>query len=173
MPTVFFGLKLKSFPRIYIHPYTLFLYFWLRWVFVAVRRVSLVVASGGCSSLRCAGFSLWWPLLLQGTGSKCAGFSSCGTWAQELWLAGSGIVCGLRSCGSRSLERRLSSCGSWALERRLSSCGLRSLERGLSSCGVRAPGCGLRSCGTQAPYTLFLKLPVCLASSTTAPLQSS
>ena len=43
---------------------------------------SLVVASGGYSSLRCAGFSLRWLLLLQSTGSRRAGFSSCGTRAQ-------------------------------------------------------------------------------------------
>ena len=65
------------------------IYFWLRWVFVAVRRLSLVVASGGYSSLWCAGFSLLWPLLLWSTGSRHAGFSSCGTWAQQLWLASS------------------------------------------------------------------------------------
>ena len=56
--------------------------FWLHWVFVATRRLSLVVASGGCSSLRCAGFSLCWLLLLRSMGSRCTGFSSCGTWAQ-------------------------------------------------------------------------------------------
>ena len=28
-----------------------FIYFWLRWVFVAAHRLSLVVASGGYSSL--------------------------------------------------------------------------------------------------------------------------
>ena len=43
---------------------------------------SLVAASGGCSSLWCTGFSLQWLLLLQSTGSRLAGFSSCGTWAQ-------------------------------------------------------------------------------------------
>ena len=43
---------------------------------------SLVAASGGCSSLRYAGFSLRWPLLLQSTGSRRAGFNSCGAWAQ-------------------------------------------------------------------------------------------
>ena len=32
--------------------FILFIYFWLRWVFVAVRRLSLVVASGGYSPLR-------------------------------------------------------------------------------------------------------------------------
>ena len=34
-----------------------FIYFWLRWVFIAVHGLSLVVASGGYSSLQCAGFS--------------------------------------------------------------------------------------------------------------------
>ena len=38
-------------------------------------------ASRGYSSLWCVGFSLRWLLLLQSTGSKHAGFSSCGTWA--------------------------------------------------------------------------------------------
>ena len=41
-----------------------FIHFWLRWVLVAVRGLSLVVASGGYSSFRCAGFSLRWLLLL-------------------------------------------------------------------------------------------------------------
>ena len=66
-----------------------FIYFWLRWVFVAACRLSLVVASRGYSLLRCTGFSLRWLLLLRSMGSKCTGFSSCGTWAQQLWLAGS------------------------------------------------------------------------------------
>ena len=42
----------------------LFIYFWLCWVFVAAWGLSLVAASRGYSSLRCAGFSLWWLLLL-------------------------------------------------------------------------------------------------------------
>ena len=77
---------------------------------------SLVAASRGYTSLRCAGL-LRWLLLLQSTGSRNAGFSSR---------------------GSRALERRLSSFGARALERRLSSCGARALERRLSSCGSRA-----------------------------------
>ena len=48
-------------------------YFWLCWVFVSVRGLSLVVASGGHSSLRCAGLSLLQPLLLRGTGSRRTG----------------------------------------------------------------------------------------------------
>ena len=71
----------------------LFVLFWLHWVFVAARGLSLVVASGGYSLLWCAGFSLRWLLLLQSTGSRHAGFSSC---------------------GSRALEHRLSSCGAQA-----------------------------------------------------------
>ena len=38
----------------------IFFFFWLHWVFVAVRGLSLVAVSGGYSSLRCAGFSLSW-----------------------------------------------------------------------------------------------------------------
>ena len=51
----------------------MYLFIWLHWVFVAVRRLSLVVASGGYSLLRCAGFSLWWLLLLWNTGSRRVG----------------------------------------------------------------------------------------------------
>ena len=51
----------------------LFIYLWLCWVFVSVWGLSLVVASGGHSSSRCAGLSLLRPLLLRSAGSKCAG----------------------------------------------------------------------------------------------------
>ena len=52
----------------------LFIYlFWLCWVFVSVRGLSLVEASGGHSSLRCAGLSLLRPLLLRSTSSRRAG----------------------------------------------------------------------------------------------------
>ena len=76
-----------------INLFILFIYFWLHWVFFAVHGLSLVAARGGYSLLRCVGFSLRWLLLLRSTGSRCAGFSSC---------------------GSRAPERRLSSCGAWA-----------------------------------------------------------
>ena len=86
---------------IYLFIY-LFMYLWLRWVFVAACGLSLVAASRGYSSLRCAGFSLQWLLLLQSTGSRHVGsvvvarglqrehglqvhrLSSCGTWTQLL-----------------------------------------------------------------------------------------
>ena len=60
----------------------LFIYFWLRWAFVATHGLSLVAVSGGYSSLWCVGFSLRWLLLLRSTGSRHTGFSSCGTRAQ-------------------------------------------------------------------------------------------
>ena len=41
-----------------------FIYFWLRWVFVAARGLSLVAVSRGCSSLWCTGFWLQWLLFV-------------------------------------------------------------------------------------------------------------
>ena len=49
-----------------------FIYFWLCWVFVSVRGLSPVAASGVRSSSRCAGLSLSRPLPLRSTGSRCA-----------------------------------------------------------------------------------------------------
>ena len=80
---------MKSFLFFFLNIFILFIYFWLHWVFVAVRGLSLVAVSGGYSSLRCAGFSLQWLLLLQSTGCRRAGFSSCSIRAQQLWLTGS------------------------------------------------------------------------------------
>ena len=57
---------------IYLFIY-LFIYLWLCWVFVSVRGLSLVTASGGHSSSRCAGLSLSRPLLLRSTSSRRAG----------------------------------------------------------------------------------------------------
>ena len=81
---------------ILFHFIYLFIYlfnFWLCWVFVAACGLSLVVASGGysrCSAWasHCSGFSL-----LQNTGSRHTGFSSCGERALERWLS---------SCGARA-----------------------------------------------------------------------
>ena len=54
--------------------YYLFIYlFWLCWVFVSVRGLPLVAASGGHSSSRCAGLSLSRPLPLRSTGSRREG----------------------------------------------------------------------------------------------------
>ena len=49
------------------------IFFWLCWVFVSVRGLFLVAASGGHSSSRCAGLSPSRPLLLRSTGSRRAG----------------------------------------------------------------------------------------------------
>ena len=60
--------------RLYhLFKFYLFIYSWLCWVFVSVRGLSLVAASGGHSSSRCAGLSLSRPLLLWSTGSRRAG----------------------------------------------------------------------------------------------------
>ena len=80
----YFANKLVFFFKI-----NLFIYFLLHWVFVAALRLSLVAVSWGYSSLQCVGFSLRWLPPLRSTGSRCTGFSSCGTPAQQLWLAGS------------------------------------------------------------------------------------
>ena len=103
LPVVLLGNSVKKRSEDFflkINLFYLFIYFWLRWVFVAAHGLSLVVASGGYSSLWCVGFSLQWLLLLQSTGSR---------------HVGSVVVAhGLSSCGSRALEHRLSSCGAWA-----------------------------------------------------------
>ena len=81
------------------------IYFWLHWVFAARGGLSLVAASGGHSSLRCTGFSLPWPPLLQSTGSKRVGLTSCGTWAQQLWLTGSAAPQHVGSSRTRARTR--------------------------------------------------------------------
>ena len=58
----------------------LFIYFWLCWVFVSVRGLSPVAASGGHSSSRCAGLS---PSRL-----SCCGAQAPDAQAQQLWLTG-------------------------------------------------------------------------------------
>ena len=94
-----FHLNITRLPFLKIYLFIIII-FWLCWVFVAVCRLSLVVVSGGYSSLQCAGFSLWWLLLLRSTGSRHAGSVA--------------VPRGLSSCGSRVLECRLSSCGARA-----------------------------------------------------------
>ena len=62
---------------IYLFIY-LFIYFWLCWVFVSVRGLSLVAASGGHSSSRCTGLSLSWPLVAEHR-LQTHRLSSCGS----------------------------------------------------------------------------------------------
>ena len=73
----------------------------------------------GCvrSSLLCTGFLQLWhagaTLRCGARASHCGGFSCCG--ARALGLRASVVTAhGLSSCGSRTLECRLSSCGTWA-----------------------------------------------------------
>ena len=56
-----------------IFKFILFIYFWLHWVFIAARGLSLVGTSGGYSSLWYLGFSSWWLLLLRSKGSRPTG----------------------------------------------------------------------------------------------------
>ena len=86
------GIPLTFFLFIFLKNY-LFIYFWPHCVFIAACGLSLVAVSGGYSSLRCAGFSWWWLLLLRSTGCRSMGFSSCDSWALE---------CRLSSCGARA-----------------------------------------------------------------------
>ena len=65
--------KAKQFCFVFFKFIYLFIYFWLCWVFVSVRGLSLVAASGGHSSSQCAGLSLSRPLLLRSTCSRRAG----------------------------------------------------------------------------------------------------
>ena len=68
-----FSFFLKLMNELIYYYYFFNIYFWLCCVFVSVRGLSLVVASGGHSSSRCAGLSLSRPLLLPSTGSRRAG----------------------------------------------------------------------------------------------------
>ena len=82
---------------------SIFFFFWLPWVFVAMCRLSLVAASGSYSSLQSIAFSLQWLFLLWSTGSRHTGFNSCSTWVQQLQLVGLEAVvhrlCCSTACG--------------------------------------------------------------------------
>ena len=77
----FFKEPFWVFFRLFVY---LFIYFWLCWVFVCVRGLSLVAASGGHSSSRCAGLSLSRPLLLAEHRLQMRRLRSCGSRAQLL-----------------------------------------------------------------------------------------
>ena len=65
------------------------------WLSVAALGLSLVAVSGGWSSLRFMGFSLWWLFSCcgaQAVGMQASlvavlGLSCCGSWAPELALS--------------------------------------------------------------------------------------
>ena len=60
--------------------FKIFIYFWLRWVFIAACRLSLVAASRGYSSLRLRGLLTVVASLVSEHG------------LQQLWLVGSVVV---------------------------------------------------------------------------------
>ena len=53
------------------------------------------------------------PLFTVVRGPHCSGLSCCRARALGAWAAVA-VACGLRSCGLRAPELRLSSCGTWA-----------------------------------------------------------
>ena len=75
----------------------LFIYVWLRWVFVVARGLSLVAVSRGYSSLWRADATL----RCGARTSHCGGFSCCRAWALGVW-ASLVAVCGLSSCGTQA-----------------------------------------------------------------------
>ena len=107
---------------------------------------SLVAASGGCSSLWCAGFSLRWLLLMRSTGSRRKGFRSCGMRAQQSWLVAcrahaqqlwlSGLVTPRHVGYSRTRARTRVPCiGRWILNH----CATREVQRVDTFCCVLQP----------------------------------
>ena len=71
----------------------LFIYLWLHWVFVAVLRLSLVVARGGLLFVAVCWLLIAVASLVVEHGLLARGLSSCGSWAVER---------GLSSCGARA-----------------------------------------------------------------------
>lgn len=84
--------------------YTFCFILWLHWIFTAARGL-LVAVSVGYSSLQRTGFSLWWDLLLQSTGSRACGLGCCSSQALECRLSSAGLVlCGVWSLPEPGME---------------------------------------------------------------------
>ena len=69
-------------PGTFVFNIFIYFYFWLHWVFVAARGLFSSCGKQGLLFLAVRGLLIGWLLLLQSTGSRRAGFSSCGTRAQ-------------------------------------------------------------------------------------------
>ena len=82
----------------------LFIYLWLHWVFLAAHRLSLVAENRGYSIVVVCGLLIAMTSLVVEHRLLNVGASS--------WITGF-RACGLRYCGSRALEPRLSSYGAW------------------------------------------------------------
>ena len=78
-----------------LHSFYVCMYVWLCWVFVSVRGLSLVVASGGHSSSRCAGLSLLRPLVAEHR-LQTRRLSNCGSRAE--------LLCGMWDLPGPGLE---------------------------------------------------------------------
>ena len=83
------------------------LFYWL--LFMAFAwAFSRSGEGGGYCLLPCVGFSLQWLLLLQSTGSRHVGFSSCSMWAQ--YLCHTGLVDPRHVASSQTRDRTHVSC---------------------------------------------------------------
>ena len=86
----FFNVRLRSCAGLQLN-FFLYIYLFIGCIGSSLLRVGFLQLRRAGAALRCGAraFPLQWLLLLWSTGSRCAGFSSCGTRAQQLWLAGS------------------------------------------------------------------------------------
>ena len=66
----------------------LFILFLLCWVFVAAHGLFSVCGEQGLLFVVVIRLLIVVASLVGSMGSRCVGFSSCGTWAQQLWLTG-------------------------------------------------------------------------------------
>ena len=82
LPFFFFFLNVIWWAHLLFY-FILFIYLWLCWVFVSVRGLSLVAASGGHSSSPCVGLSLSRPLVAEHR-LQTRRLSNCGSRAQLL-----------------------------------------------------------------------------------------
>ena len=90
-PVLLIGSNSSAFSFYLYFSYSEFIFFNIKFVYLysifgcigsSLHVGFLSCSKRGYSSLRCMGFSLQWLLLLQSMGSRCAGFSSCGTQTQ-------------------------------------------------------------------------------------------
>ena len=92
-----------------IHLFSFFINLFI-YLFMAVLSLRCCAwAFSGCGEQGLLFVAVWQLLLLRSTGSRRAGFSSCGSWAQQLWLAGSRAQA--QQCGARAQLLR----GMWDL----------------------------------------------------------
>ena len=92
------------FCQIFFFLINLFIYFWLHWVFIAAHRLFSNCGEQGLLFVVVHGLIAVASFVVE-HGLQVRRLL-------QLWHMGSVVVaCGLSSCGSRALERRLSSCG--------------------------------------------------------------